>query len=250
MDKDSMWVTSTEGIYNISMDYFNDLFTSGVNSNFVDIEHLIPVCITNDMNRELVSKVTDTEILEAWRQMDPRKAFGTDGLSSIFYKNNWEVVGADVLHLCDDILNGNRGASDIIETMVVLIPKIEEPTDMSHYRSISLFRVIYKIIVKVLANRLKLCLNRCITQNQSAFVPKRMIHNNILIAHKMMHYLLNSKNGPNKRFVAKLDMNKAYDRVEWNFHEFVLIKMGFTRGWVSKPMNCVRSVKYWIKCNS
>lgn len=56
-----------------------------------------------------------------------------------------------------------------------------------------------------------------------------MIHDNVLIAHELMHYLLSSKNGPNKGFVAKLDMSKAYDKVEWNFLEMLLIKMGFDR---------------------
>lgn len=65
-----------------------------------------------------------------------------------------------------------------------------------------------------------------------------MIHDKILIVHEVMHYLLSSKNGPNKRFVAKLDMSKAYDRVEWNFLEMVLIKTSFDRGWV-KIMECV-----------
>lgn len=77
-----------------------------------------------------------------------------------------------------------------------------------------------------------------------------MIHDNFLIAHELMHYLLSSKNNPNKGFVDKLDMSKAYNRVEWNFLEMILIKMGFDRGWVTKIIECVQLVKYLIKCNS
>lgn len=64
-----------------------------------------------------------------------------------------------------------------------------EPKDLTHYRHISLCRVLYKIIAKVWANRLKCVLSRCICQNQSAFILDRMIHDNILIAHELMHYL-------------------------------------------------------------
>ncbi|KAH1038066.1 hypothetical protein J1N35_039809 [Gossypium stocksii] len=86
--------------------------------------------------------------------------------------------------------------------------------------------VVYKIVAKVLANRLKDTLPLCISQNQSAFVPGRMIHDNILIAHELVHYLQSAKNRPNKGFVIKLDMSKAYDRVEWPFIEEVMKKMG------------------------
>ncbi|KAA3461963.1 reverse transcriptase [Gossypium australe] len=111
-------------------------------------------------------------------------------------------------------------------------------------------RVIYKIIVKVLANRLKDTPPMCISQNQSAFVPRRMIHGNVLIAHELVHYLQSAKNGPNKGFVIKLDMSKVYDTVGWNFIEEVMERMGYTEAWVTKIMSCVRSVHYMVKCNS
>ncbi|KAA3489414.1 reverse transcriptase [Gossypium australe] len=76
-----------------------------------------------------------------------------------------------------------------------------------------------------------------------------MIHDNVLIAHELVHYLHNSKNGPNKGCVVKLDMNKAYDQVEWRFLEKVLLKFGFGSNWVTKIMNCVRTVRYRVKCN-
>lgn len=78
--------------------------------------------------------------------MDPRKAPGIDELSNVFYKNNWEVLGRDVLWLCNDMLNGDRGVVEINEVIIILIPKIKEPKDISHYRPISLCRVLYKIM--------------------------------------------------------------------------------------------------------
>ncbi|KAA3462930.1 reverse transcriptase [Gossypium australe] len=147
--------------------------------------------------------------------MDPRKALGVDGLSGKFFKYNWETVGRDTIQFCLDTLNGNK-----------------------------------YVISKVLANRLKIVLPNCISPNQSAFVPRRMIHDNILIAHELLNYLQSSKNGPNKGLVVKLDMSKAYDRVEWDFLEAVMLKMGFGNNWVNKVMNCVRTVHYIVKCNN
>ncbi|KAH1082203.1 hypothetical protein J1N35_021964 [Gossypium stocksii] len=119
--------------------------------------------------------------------------------------------------------------------------------DMTNFHPISLCMVIYKIISRALANRMKAALPLCISQNQSAFVPGRMIHDNILIAHDLMHYLQSSENGPNKGFVIKLDMSKTHNRVEWNFLEKVMKKLGFEDVF-DKIMQFIRSVKYVVKC--
>ncbi|XP_016702189.1 uncharacterized protein [Gossypium hirsutum] len=131
------------------------------------------------INERLMKESTDIEIKEAFNQMDPRKALG------------------------------DRSVDRINETIIDLIPKIKEPIDMTNFRSISLCRVVSKIMAKVLVNRLKETLPKCISQNQSAFVPGRMIYGNILIAHKLVYYLQSANNGSNKGFMIKLDMSKA-----------------------------------------
>jgi hypothetical protein len=109
--------------------------------------------------------------------------------------------------------------------------------------------VLYKIVSKVLANRLKVTLPMVISLNQSAFLPGRLITDNILAAYETLHTMqtrLWSKVG----FMGiKLDMSKAYDRVEWDFLEAVMVKMGFAERWISLIMACVRSVTYSIVVN-
>ncbi|KAA3483591.1 reverse transcriptase [Gossypium australe] len=129
---------------------------------------------------------------------------------------------------------GNKNISNLNETMIILIPKIRDPCELSNFCPISLCRFIYKIISKVYTNCLKVVLSSCISQNQSAFMSGRMIHNNILIAHELLHYLGSSKNKPNKGFAVKLDMSKAYDRVEWDFVETIMMKMAFDEKWIEK----------------
>ncbi|KAL6194550.1 hypothetical protein ACLB2K_035632 [Fragaria x ananassa] len=84
---------------------------------------------------------------------------------------------------------------------------------------------------------------------QGAFVPGRQIQDNILVAHEAFHYLKLRKTGDQHELALKLDMSKAYDRVEWDFLEMVLINMGFGHGWVSLLMACVRSVSFVVTLN-
>ncbi|KAK5839904.1 hypothetical protein PVK06_008758 [Gossypium arboreum] len=146
--------------------------------------------------------------------MDPNKTPNIDKLSGNFFKHHWEIVGNNTINFCLDVLNRNKNISNLNETMIILIPKTRDLCELTNFRPISLCRFIYKIISKTYANRPKVVLPSCISQNQSAFVPRRMIHDNILFVHKLIDYLQSSKKEPNKGFVVKLDMSKAYDRVE------------------------------------
>lgn len=101
-------------------------------------------------------------------------------------------------------------------TQIVLIPKTSTPTKVTEFRPISLCTTAYKIIAKVLTNRLKHILPSIISENQSAFVGGRQITDNVLIAHEIMHYIRHKRGGKNGVAAFKLDMEKAYDRFEWD----------------------------------
>ncbi|KAM6550661.1 hypothetical protein CsatB_000469 [Cannabis sativa] len=132
------------------------------------------------------------------------------------------------------------------ETNIVLIPKKKNAEIMNDIRPISLCNVLYKIISKVLANRLKLVLPDVISETQSAFLPGRLISDNIMVSFEIMHYLKRKRLGKDGYMALKLDMSKAYDRVEWPFIESVLLRMGFDRRVVSLIMFCVSTVRYKV----
>ncbi|XP_058195012.1 uncharacterized protein LOC131311532 [Rhododendron vialii] len=108
---------------------------------------------------------------------------------------------------------------------------------------------ILKIITKILANRLKSILRGIITPNQSAFVPGRLIQDNIIVAHEAFHHLRRKKNGYGGYMAVKLDFNKAYDRVEWDFLQAILEKMGFNRVWIQWVMQCVTTMSFGVSVN-
>ena len=99
-------------------------------------------------------------------------------------------------------------------THIVLIPKVKNPVKMSDFRPISLCNVIYKIITKMLANRLKQILPQIIGLTQSAFVPRRLITDNVLVSYEALHTMHGRKKGKTGSLALKLDVSKAYDRME------------------------------------
>ena len=131
-----------------------------------------------------------------------------------FIKKYWDIMGNDVVCMVLNVLNSNISMADINKTFITLILKTNNPANMIEFRPISLSNVIFKLIFKVLANRLKLVLPQIISENQSAFLSKRLITDNVLISFELMHYLDHKRDGKDCYMAIKLDMSKAYDRVE------------------------------------
>ena len=120
-----------------------------------------------------------------------------------------------------DAVNNATIPSGWNDTTIVMIPKVDNPDKVAQFRPISLCNVVYKVISKMLAGRLKIILSEIISDHQSAFVPSRLITDNILLAYECIH-TLNKKKGKKGLRAVKLDMHKAYDRVEWGFLEKIM----------------------------
>ena len=115
---------------------------------------------------------------------------------------------------------------------------------MTDLRPIALCNVLCKILAKVLANRLKDVLPGSISENQSAFVPGRSISDNVLVAFEIIHHMKRKHSGNVGEVALKLDISKAYDRVDWDFLSTRMHHMGFCTRWIQWIMMCVKTVKY------
>ena len=147
-------------------------------------------------------------------QMGPTKGSGPDGMNALFYQKFWHVVGDDVVTVVLEFLNDGIMLPALNHTNIVLIPKVKSPEKMSEFKPNSLCNIIYKIISKVLANRLKQVLPDIISPIQSAFVLGRLITDNVLVAYETLHTMHAKKKGKTGSLALKLDVNKAYDWVE------------------------------------
>ena len=148
-------------------------------------------------------------------------------------------MGAKVQEEVLAVLNGGIMPMGWNETTIVLIPKVKNPESLTQYRPTSLCNVLYKLISKVFANRMKGILPDLISPTQSAFVPGRMIADNVLLAYEITHLMHKKKGGRQGLVEVKLDMSKAYDRVEWRLLERMMLTMGFAATWVSLVEMCV-----------
>ena len=169
-------------------------------------------------------------------------------MSSLFFQSYWLDIGMDITQAVLSSLNSGSILKAINHTFITLIPN-KNPKKVTEFRPISLCNVIYKIISKVIANRLKPLLNSIISETQGAFIANRLITDNVLIAFESLHHMTTSCLGKKSFMALKLDMSKAYDRVEWAFLEKIMIKMGFKASWVSLIMECVTMVSYSILVN-
>ncbi|KAL5564766.1 hypothetical protein UlMin_027930 [Ulmus minor] len=250
-DSNMKWCEDKVGIAHIVENYFTNLFSlSSPHSLAMDaVLNSLDAKVSPAMNELLDCRFDAEDVRTAIFQMAPSKSPGADGMSALFYQNFWSIVGDEVTSACLGFLNEGLDLGSINETLITLLPKVKCPTQISEFRPISLCNVLYKITSKMLATRMRSVMDSIISEEQSAFIPRRLISDNAIIGFEYLH-ALKRRRLKKKGFLAlKLDMAKAYDWVEWSFIREVMKKLGFSEGWIKKIMDCVTSVYYSLLIN-
>jgi retron-type reverse transcriptase len=199
-----------------------------------------------DLN-ELEEDIAEEELKSIIFDLPPKKAPGPDGFIGAFFKTAWTTVKDDLLTAILSFMHLNTSQlAELNPAFICLIPKKDDATGADHFRPISLMHSFAKIITKILANRLAPRLNEMISQNQSAFVHKRAIHDNFLYVQNMVQMLHRSKK---QSLFIKIDIAKAFDTVNWPYLLKVLRHFGFGHRWLSWISNLISTSSSQVLLN-
>ncbi|KAL0302255.1 UNVERIFIED_CONTAM: hypothetical protein Sangu_3110900 [Sesamum angustifolium] len=159
--------------------------------------------------------VTPAEVKTAVFQISDNKAPGPDGYTSCFFKKAWNIVGDLVCRAVMDFFRSGRMLRQLNHTIIALVPKSEHSPSVADYRPISCCNVIYKVITKIIADRLSPALMQLVDSSQAAFVGGRNITDNIFLAQEMVRQYSRKRISP--RCTINVDLRKAFDSVSWTF---------------------------------
>jgi exonuclease III len=228
--------------------YYKNLFGTPENSEITLVEDQISDIpqVSPEENDVLISPFTESEVKEAVFQMEHNKAPGPDGFPAEFYQVFWGIIKNDLLPLFNDL---HREALDLHSLnfgIITLIPKVPNATKIQQYRPICVLNVSFKIFTKVGTNRLNKVAKTVVNPMQTAFMPGRNIMEGVVILHETIHELHTKKRDG---IILKIDFEKAYDKVKWDFLQQTLRMKGFSAKWCRWVQCMVSGGSVGIKVN-
>ncbi|KAF3652708.1 hypothetical protein FXO38_15969 [Capsicum annuum] len=160
----------------------------------------------------------------------------------------WDVVGISIKDFCSNVFSTSTILPKINETFIFLIPKISNPATITQYRPISLCNTLYKIISKIIVNRMKPLLHNLIGPSQSSFLTNQRASDNAILVQEILHFF-NTAKGGKAHMTAKIDLEKAFDRLEWSFIHDTLLHFNFPSKFIGFIMSCITSSSVSILLN-
>ncbi|PWA66526.1 RNA-directed DNA polymerase, eukaryota, Reverse transcriptase zinc-binding domain protein [Artemisia annua] len=212
-----------------------------------EIDSLFTKKVSEVEAMEMSRMVSEEEVKNALFDIDDNKAPGPDGYTSKFFKKAWSVIKEDFYKAVNEFFVSGKLLGQLNATLITLVPKIQTPQRVTDFRPIACCNVIYKCISKILTNRIMKVLCNLVDQNQSAFIPGRAITDNILLTQELLKGY-KCANGQ-KRCSFKIDIQKAYDTVSWEFLNSILHKFGFPDKMINWILTCVTTPHFTICVN-
>jgi hypothetical protein len=225
--EDGSFCRSREEIGKHLLDSFGELFKAKETHFPRGLEGVIDKSIGDEDNRRIEAIPTEAEIKKTVWNMAELKAPGPDGLQGIFYKRYWELVGKSLVDCVQLFFESGTLEENMSFAYIVLIPKSGGADSVNMFRPISLCNFSFKVITRIITSRIRGLLENMISPFQSAFVPGRWIAENTILAREVMHKMKSMK-GKGGLVGIKIDMSKAYDRIDWSFLLEVLRCFGFS----------------------
>lgn len=247
-DQSGEWVTGGDDLKRMMVEHFNQIFTTSHYEERIEGQYQSSERVSEEDYRKLVLRIEEGEVSKVITQMPPMKCPGPDGIQALFFKNFWEYVGPSVVDLVAKAFENSKMPKGINDSFLALILKTDPPSKCKDFRPIGLCNTIYKILTKVIANRIKPFLSNLIHPSQTSFIPGRVIHENVIIAKEMAHFF--KKCGKKKNVMAiKVDLSKAYNSLEWGFIRETLLGFNFPKKLVELIVDCICSLEISVLWN-
>ncbi|GKA94699.1 RNA-directed DNA polymerase, eukaryota, partial [Tanacetum coccineum] len=226
---DGVWVDDPVCVKEEFRSHFANRFRAPVNHhcklNFIFPNRLSPYHV-GDLERPVTKDEVRTVVWGCGKNKSP----GPDGYTFEFFCNSWDIIGSDLFEAVEWFFvhcSFTRGCNS---SFVALIPKTHDPKFVSNYRPIGLIGSLYKVITKILANRLSFVISDLISDVQTAFLPNRQILDGPFIINDLLSWCKSKKQ---QAMVFKVDFAKAYDSIRWDYLDEVLRAFGFGSKWRS-----------------
>ncbi|GJX10357.1 RNA-directed DNA polymerase, eukaryota, reverse transcriptase zinc-binding domain protein [Tanacetum coccineum] len=220
---DGNWIENPNDVKKEFFDHFANRFgkpdkpTASISLDF-------PNQISHEQSDHMEREVSNDEIKKSVWECGTDKAPGPDGFTFGFFRHFWHLVDRDVCEAVRYFFKFFDLPKGCNSSFIALIPKIPDANLVKDFRPISLIGSIYKIIAKILTNRLVDVLGGIINEVQSAFIKDRQILDGPFILNEVMSWCKKKKK---QTLLFKVDFEKAYDSVRWDFLDDVLGSLGF-----------------------
>eukprot|EP00253_Pinus_taeda_P016842 PITA_16842 len=199
-----------------------------------------------DAYEDFVKPVTEEELLSAMKSFKKDRSLGPDGWPIEFFIHFYDLFKSDLLHMVEASRMSGNIHSALTSTFIALIPKKQGSASLHDYRPISLCNSLFKIISKIIAERLKPTLNQFISRNQHAFLKDRNIWDAVAMTQECLFSMATNNT---EAAIYKIDLKKAYDCVDWSFLRILLAKIGLRSKGIEWVMACVENVHFSVIIN-
>ena len=230
-----VWVQSPMEAKRVVKEYFLD-HVSSVVWEHSKLDGVPFDSLSVEQNGGLVAPFSLEEIEVVVMESDGDKSLGPDGFNFAFVKRFWYLMKNEVRIMFDQFYANEVLPKALLSYFVALIPKINSPQELKDFRPISLLGCLYKLLAKVLAKRLAGVMYSIISSNQSAFLKGRNLVDGVMVINELVDYAKKSKE---EVLILKVDFEKAYDSVDWNFLVYMMTRVGLSPKWISWMKACV-----------
>ncbi|CAA7024809.1 unnamed protein product [Microthlaspi erraticum] len=244
-------ISETTALKNMVLGYYSELMGKANPDvrppSFPTLSSILGFRCSEGLSRRLSTLPSLEEIKDAVFVLPKNKAPGPDGFTVEFFTLSWDLVRNDLISAVKDFFLNGTLTRQVNATVISLIPKILGASVLSDFRPISLCNTVYKVISRLLANRLKLITLDVVQRNQVGFVNSRLLCENVLLAPELVMDF--NRPGPTSRGCVQIDITKAYDNVNWSFILNILEALGLPQNFISWIKICITSPYYYVALN-